>query len=94
MLWSEMTEGELVLHGCKVWDRETHKGVEYIHYLIPVERYDDLEPGDVLVDIMGAEVTVYEDYQDTRSENYIDNDHRFGCISFGVIVQKPIVQEE
>lgn len=94
MLWSEMTEAELVLHGCGIWSQEIQDNEEVVHYLLKPEHWDDLEPGDQLTAIDGEVKTVREDYQDPESPNYIDNDARFGALAWGVVIRKPIKQRE
>lgn len=88
-LWSEMTEAELVLHGCTVWNRFQEGPIENIHYLIPSEYYDSFDEGDRFTTITGSTITVTADYQDADSPDYIPADSRNGVLAFGVIVKRP-----
>ena len=52
-------------------------------YLIPMYLYDYLEYGQTLESISGRKKVVGLNYQDPNSENYIDDDSRFGMLAYG-----------
>lgn len=68
--------GEL---GFGLWDETSNL------HLIPYFLYDFLEYGQELTSISGSVKTVTPEYKDIESDNYIDNDHRFGCLAYGFI---------
>ena len=89
-----MTEAELVLHGCAVWDRRQVDEDEIVHYLIPVKYYHELDEGDELVSIDGKTVRVGADYKTPGTDGYIDNEIRFGMLAYGVQISKVYDQLE
>ena len=94
-LWSEMTEAELVLHGCAVWDRRQVGEKEIVHYLIPVRYYHELDEGDELVSIDGKTVRVGADHRTPGTDGYIDGYTRgYGMLGYGVQISKAYNQLE
>ena len=53
--------------------------------LAPVWMYPFLTPGEELHSISGDSVVVGEDYTNHDAPGYVDNDHRFGNLAFGVM---------
>ena len=51
--------------------------------LIPFYLYDYLEYGQELTCIDGGKTVVTPDYRNSKSNDYIDNDHRYGYIAHG-----------
>lgn len=84
-----MTEAELVLHGCVVWDRRKFGNGEIVHYLIPDKYYHELDEGDELVSITGKTVRVGPDYKTPGTDGYINPDTRgYGMLGCGVLISK------
>ncbi len=68
---------ELKSIGFNLWDEES--GI----LLAPLWAYDLLPIGQTMYCINGGSIVVAPDYKAAGSECYIDNDIRFGCISYG-----------
>jgi hypothetical protein len=68
---------ELKSIGFSLWDEETSI------LLAPLWAYDLLPVGQEMHCISGKSIVVAPDYKSAGSEHYIDNDIRFGCISYG-----------
>ncbi len=78
--FSDFSSDELKLCGFKKWDAETN-----IH-LVPFWLYPYMAYGIELTCISGEKVKVTPLYiQSDAHGAYIDNDHRAGCIAYGVI---------
>lgn len=76
-----MNTSQLRELGFKRWDDRS----EFL--LIPLWAYTMLKTGTELHCISGEAIKVADGYQDNCSENYIDNDQRFGCLAYGI---KPV----
>lgn len=78
--FSDFTADELKLCGFKLFDKESNL------HLIPFWLYPFLPYGITLTCISGETIKVTPYYvQSDQKETYIDNDHRMGCIAFGII---------
>lgn len=53
-------------------------------FLVPGEWYNDLPNGLSLESINGRLVVVADGYKDINSQNYIDNDTRYGSLAYGI----------
>lgn len=72
-----LTAGELKSVGFNLWDEESSV------FLAPLWAYDLLPIGQTMHCINGESVVVEVGYKDNNNKHYIDNDIRFGCISYG-----------
>lgn len=69
--------------GFGIWDEKTNL------HLIPFYLYDFLEYGQTLTSINGEQKVVKPGYngglpsEPDSNPDYIDNDHRFGCLAYG-----------
>ena len=82
-----MTTKELLEQGFRLWS-ETMEPKNL--YLIPERFYDKLFEkfaGKEITDIMGRKKIVCEDYKNSKSPNYIDDDTRFGLLAYGFIAE-------
>lgn len=84
--FSDFNEDELKLCGFKRWSEETNL------HLIPFWLYPYMAYGIKLTSIDGHEIMTTPTYTASGTENYIDYDHRYGCLAFGIIPKKE--QEE
>lgn len=74
-----MSTAEADAIGMGRWGEET--GLR----LIPLYLYPFLTPGETLQSISGRSDVVGDPYDVPGEPGYIDNDHRFGCLAYGVI---------
>lgn len=77
----QLDYGALRSIGCEPWDEPDADG--NVLLLFPGEWYEMIPDGFEIVDISG------------RTEQFVsgdtDNDIRFGCLAYGILVKKPIV---
>lgn len=78
----QFSEEQLKQLGCQFWDEDSKV------MLLPLWLYDLLPIGLELTCISGETKIVTDNYQDNENGDYIDNDIRFGCISYGVDLEK------
>ncbi len=81
-----------ILHkmGCSVWEEyyggkitndNSYLKLNDVHYLFPIEWYDNIPHGYKMVDIFGDKTTF--------SKEQCNNDSRFGCLSYGFVRNEP-----
>ena len=68
---------ELKSVGFSLWDEESNV------LLAPLWAYDLLPIGQTMHCISGESIVIEDGYKDSSKAHYIDNDIRFGCISYG-----------
>ena len=73
-----LTADELKSVGFSLWDEESNV------LLAPLWAYDLLPIGQTMHCISGESLVVESGYKDSSNKHYIDNDIRFGCISYGL----------
>lgn len=77
-----LSADELKSVGFNLWDEESNI------LLVPLWAYDLLPVGQEMQCISGESIVVKDGYKNSDSVHYIDNDIRFGCISYGFKIAK------
>lgn len=71
--FSQITESEAEILGFRRFSSESYL------YLVPLWLYEALPDGTELISIMGDKAV--------KGKDYIDNDVRFGCLGYGMIIR-------
>ena len=77
--FSGISHAEAEMLGFPVWSEDLDIR------LIPLWLYRFIKPGQSLTCISGKTLIVPEDYMDSKSAGYIDNDHRGGFLAYGFV---------